>query len=100
MKVGDKIYCYKNYIDTINRIINQVDKEYYIVSINKFRGSETDVIVGITTNDITTNAFWIKYQIFNDGWDDMRERNIFSSYFLTKKEYRKHKLEKINECTK
>lgn len=100
MKEGDKIYCYKNYCGSDREIINHAGETYKIISITYFNGTLTDIVAGVTTDKGTKNVFWLKYQEFEDNWNDMRQRNLLSSYFLTEKEHRKLKLEKINECTK
>lgn len=93
MKVNDKVYCIKNYIcDT--EIINTLNKEYCIIRTSIFQNNENDKIISIDTNKGTINIFWLTYQEFNDGWDNMRKNNLFNDYFITE---RKYKLRKINE---
>lgn len=96
MKETDRIYCIKDYINSDNIKINTKGEYYNIIAFTNFHGNRNDVVVSITTNDITTNVFWLKYQRFDDNWNNMRANNLFSTYFVTEKEYRKLKLKKLN----
>lgn len=97
MKEGNKVYCIRDYIEWNGDILNNINKYYLIVEFSHFHHNENDRIVKVHTNDYTINIFWLKYQEFNDGWDDMRKENLFSDYFISE---RKYKLQRINEISK
>lgn len=94
MKAGDKVYCIQDYIDCDGEIINSINKKYKILKFDNFYGNENDKTISIITNNGNVNIFWLNNQKFNDSWDDMRENNLFSDYFISE---RKFKLQKINE---
>lgn len=96
MKIGDKLYCIKEYADSTIKI-NVIGKEYTILSITGFHGNQSDAVISITTENMTQNVFWLKYQKLEDSWDDMRKRNLVYDYFLTIKELRKEKLLKLKK---
>ena len=77
MKVGDKVYCKKTY-----SVLYKKQKEYTITKM-----LNNSMLIRSDTGD----AF-----IF---YDNICERItfMFSDYFYTEKEYRKIKLNKINE---
>lgn len=93
MKEGDKVYCIKEYIDSDGDILNIVNKKYTIVRINNFYSNENDKVISVETSTDRVNVFWLKYQQFNDNWDNMRKENLFNDYFITE---RKLKLQKLN----
>lgn len=94
MKEGDKVYCIKEYIDCDGEILNIVNEKYTIVRINNFYSNENDKVISVETSTDRVNVFWLKYQQFNDNWDNMRKENLFNDYFITE---RKLKLQKLNE---
>jgi hypothetical protein len=94
MKEGDKVYCIKEYIDSDGDILNIVNEKYTIVRINNFYSNENDKVISVETSTDRVNVFWLKYQQFNDNWDNMRKENLFNDYFITE---RKLKLQKLNE---
>lgn len=84
MKKGDKILCTKNYNIENNTVLYKKNNIYTI----------TDIIEdsnGINNRYIIDNylSFYIKHQISDWCFDD---------YFISLKEERKLKLDKINEC--
>jgi hypothetical protein len=93
MKEGDKVYCIKEYIDSDGDILNIVNEKYTIVRINNFYSNENDKVISVETSTDRVNVFWLKYQQFNDNWDNMRKENLFNDYFITE---RKLKLQKLN----
>ena len=97
MKAGDKIYCIKRYINSDGFILNEKNQEYSIQSFVHFHGKEDDIVVSVTTNTITVNVFWLKYKKFNDDWEKKRKNNLFNDFFITEKQLRQLKLEKLNE---
>jgi len=96
MKAGDRLYCIKDYVDPNIKKINVAGKEYTVVSVTSFHGNISDIVISITTENQTQNVFWIKYQKFEDTWDDMRQTNLVYDFFMTVKELRKQKLDKLN----
>lgn len=100
MNVGDKILCVKDYINSSGDYINTAGKYYHILTIHNYEGKETDIVIGVTCNYSGKNIFWIKYQYFNDIWDDMRKKNLVDDFFLHGKKLRKEKLNKILEISK
>jgi hypothetical protein len=88
MKTGDKVYCIKDRIDSddhgvIYNIFTLKNKFYTILSHN-------NKLIYTTTE----NQFGPEYYI----WCANVEHNYsFSNYFITEKESRKQKLQKLNE---
>ena len=87
--VGETIYCKKPYaINNTDSIpIGKIGKVLSVWNLNTYRiGFEADVNAKHFSYD---EYFWIEYVKFD----------IFDNYFCTLREYRKLKLEKINESS-
>ncbi len=86
MKEGDKVYCKKSINDSIYPIQITKDKEYIILLIKKHYIK------------ISSDEYYIGdpgYRFY--GLNDSKATYKFDEYFLTEKQYRKLKLEKIYE---
>lgn len=85
MKIGDKVYCIKThaYGDFIvvkkDKIYDIVDFGINLETVDKF----------VETTSEVEPKFW--------SIDTSGPYYVFSAYFMTEKEYRKEKLDKINE---
>jgi len=92
MKIGDKVYCIKD--RPIHRLstyknVNKSGKTYEIIP-NKLLYTKDDKNIITTSNDINDNTY--HYSIVDNG-----HHYYFYDYFMTQKEFRKLKLEKLNE---
>jgi len=94
-KEGDSVYCkksYSYYIDEADGDRNYIEGNLYKVTLNASdyeKRGETIFIYSVSCKK------GIRFRI-DDGWDP--DRSIFehfSNYFLTMKEYRRQKLERI-----
>jgi hypothetical protein len=86
MKIGDKIYCIKEYSnDRLNQKF-EVGKIYtidFIVDFYRLDNHSHKVVVNNVTFDLLNRFSW-----------SMK----FNDYFIMNKEYRKQKLKKLYEC--
>lgn len=86
MKIGDKIYCIKEYSnDRLNQKF-EVGKFYtidFIVDFYRLDNHSHKVVVNNVTFDLLNKFSW-----------SMK----FNDYFIMNKEYRKQKLKKLYEC--
>lgn len=86
MKVGDKVYCIKSR-DNLNL-------ENRIYTILKIDHNINEIIISIEKNKYYICSHYM-YHAITDF--DYSEHYVFDEFFITLKEQRKLKLEKLNE---
>jgi len=91
MKVGDKLYCHKDYIGVITGEHIYTAGHVYVI---KYCSDEKNEI------SISTGKFHIDYRTYKVSKSLPYERFYYGGWFHTEKEYRKLKLEKLNEGRK
>ena len=87
-KVGQKLYCKKNF--TYNKLY--IKNEMYIIE-------DIDMFISNTVDDIKINGNWFYSEYSIDCLNSSREYWVVWDYFYTTHELRKLKLEKIR-CLK
>ena len=94
MKPGDKILCIKDLIrknDKHKYIVVLKNKKYTILNINLDLNKDDNFI--ITTSENGLKNWSLTKNTFSDYFK-------FSDYFITEKQIRKLKIEKLNETRK
>jgi len=91
MEIGDKVYCIKDCIkDCVPNYgyFHHTKGEIYNIRNIYMKGTKSEII------------FVEVIYPFKFGYLSIKQENsyLFSEYFVEVKEYRKLKLEKINEC--
>lgn len=84
MKVGEIYYCIKDRFNTNGDIINKSGKKYEIF---KIREKYNRVLIG--TERGLNNLYFYCIKNDNKSW-------VFSEHFVSLQEYRKLKIEKLN----
>jgi len=84
MKVGDKIYCYNNHINTNNLQNITIGKEYEIISIDD---SYNEFCI---YNDDNKKRYY-----YFDNEDFHNDLFYYEKWFYSEQKYRQFKLEKL-----
>jgi len=84
MKIGDKVYCTKSRYNE-DDLVNESGKNYKILKIV----ANNNIFLSSNLNENNTLFYYRK--------DKDNYHYFFYDYFLDSKEYRKRKLEKLNE---
>ena len=81
-KQGDKVYCINDFYDFDNTLVMKMNNVYMVHFVYKQKGIESLV-------SIESNGFFYTLNLKNAyGWN-------YYEYFMSIKEYRKMKLEKL-----
>lgn len=89
MKKGDKILCIKNR-KFLKNYLNKKNNSYTILEINI---DTNEIVVNVENNLYHINCHYI-YQTKLKS--DKKNFYVFEDYFITEKQYRKLKLQKLN----
>lgn len=90
MKAGDKVYCIKSYKDN-NGICTHLKNNFYIIENIDVDGVSNKRI-WIISEKLTTPHGYLGYLISGELYSGF---HYFNEHFITEKELRKQKLEKI-----
>jgi hypothetical protein len=96
MKVGDKYYCVKDVI-TRSILIYKTGKSYTISDISIQSNNECVIFSPVEYNTSGYTGKYIIIDKYSNNIIDGHEWSVLDNHFITEKEIRKQKLEKINE---
>ena len=89
-KVGDYVYCYKDSMYFKNSDFHKKDKIYKINNIIEYTFTKNIIVYLDGERNDPYCAYWVCFEI------DVPNSKMFYDYFLSKEQYRKLKLEKLN----
>lgn len=90
LKVGDKVYCIKNFKMSINSDVTFDENKIYTITaiMNNLHVKGLNEKIDICQIDYKLNFYFTKYTEYTNFY--------FYDYFITLPELRKYKLQKIN----
>lgn len=92
MKIGDKVYCIKTYIDQNRRYVHLKNNFYTIYNIDNILTNTERVWINSEPN--TTSNGYLGYIKIGKLYSNF---HYFKDHFITIKELRKQKLKKIQK---
>lgn len=92
MEVGDKLYCHTEYYHAYNDVNFSAGKWYKIFTVEELSNLDYN-----DDGELEWTAPETHVRVIGDFERTKFRKNYIKKYFYTEKEYRKLKLDKINE---